>query len=72
MAEPILDEAARAHAGRMLVLKVNTQENPAAGQAHRVSSIPAFVAFSGGTERDRQVGLPPREAFKSWLGRQAA
>ena len=72
MASPILDEAARAHAGDMLVLKVNTDENPAAGRAHRVSSIPAFVVFQDGRERDRQVGLLPAEAFKSWIERQAA
>jgi thioredoxin-like negative regulator of GroEL len=72
MASPILDEAARAHAGQVVVLKLNTDENPAGGRAHGVSSIPTFVAFQGGRERDRQVGLLPAEAFKSWIGRHAA
>jgi thioredoxin 2 len=72
MAAPILESAARSQAGRLVVLKLNTEEHPRAGREHRISGIPAFVAFRGGSESDRQVGLLPREAFENWLKRQAA
>ena len=72
MAAPMLEGAARSLAGRLVVLKLNTDENPTAGRAHRVSGIPAFVAFRDGEELDRQVGLLPREAFERWVENQAA
>ena len=72
MAAPIIDNIARSHAGRLVVLKVNTEEHPEAGQRHRVSSIPAFVVFRDGREAARQVGLPPASALANWVAQKAA
>jgi thioredoxin 2 len=66
-AAPLLEQLARARAGQVLVLKVNTQDHPEAAAPHRIQSIPSFLLFRGGAERDRQVGLPPPEAFARWV-----
>jgi thioredoxin 2 len=71
MAAPILEKASRTHAGKMLVLKVNSDQNPNASQSHRVQGIPAFIVFKEGREAARQVGLPPESAFQRWIAAQA-
>jgi thioredoxin 2 len=70
-AAPMLDRLARERAGRLMVLKVNTQDHPEVAQRHRVQGIPTFGSFANGQERDRQVGLPPQDAFGKWLDAQA-
>jgi thioredoxin 2 len=72
MAAPILDGIARDNAGKLLVLKLNTDENQAAAQHHRVQGIPLFVMFRDGYEVARQTGLPPKPAFERWVGAHAA
>lgn len=67
MAAPVLDRIARNRAGRVLVLKVNSDENPSAARRHGIQSIPAFVVFRNGGEAGRQVGLLPEPAFARWV-----
>jgi len=67
MAAPVLDGIARKHPGRLLVLKLNTDENQNAAVRHRVQGIPLFVIFRDGHERARQTGLLPREGFERWV-----
>ncbi len=67
MAAPILERIARARAGRLLVLKINGDENPSVSARHRVQGIPAFIAFRDGVEAARQVGLLPEPAFARWV-----
>src|SRR5215471_16071921 len=49
-AAPVLDRIARTRAGRILVLKVDTDAHPAEATRHRVQGIPAFLMFRGGVE----------------------
>ena len=72
MSAPILDKASRTQAGKLLVLKVNSDENPHASKIHRVQGIPAFIVFKEGREAARQVGLLPEASFRSWIGSHAA
>jgi thioredoxin 2 len=58
MTAPLLDELAFDVAGAALVLKVDIDENPEAALELGVRSIPTLVAFRGGRETDREVGMP--------------
>lgn len=69
MVAPVLAEVARRHRGDAVVLKVNTDEHPGAGQRHQVSGIPTLVLFQAGRERDRLVGAHPAPAIESLLRR---
>lgn len=69
MAAPVLERIARQRAGHMLVLKLDTQQNPSSGSRHRVQSIPAFAMFRDGVEVVRQVGLPSEPALAAWVDR---
>lgn len=67
---PLLDDVARRHAGKILVTKLDTDRNPAAGTRFGVRGIPTLIAFRGGNEVARRVGaIPPAdlEAFVNAL-----
>jgi thioredoxin 2 len=62
MMAPLLDDAARRRAGQILVTKLDTDRNPAAGTRLGVRGIPTLIAFRSGKEVDRRVGaIPPAE-----------
>ena len=65
-AAPILDAVGRAQAGRLLVLKLNTDANPQAASRLGVRGIPTFVVFSGGQEVARRSGLVPQPELERW------
>ena len=67
MAAPVLDSIGRAHAGRLLVLKVNSDRAPELSARYRIRGIPAFLLFRDGREAQRQEGLPPPAAFERWV-----
>lgn len=66
-AAPILDAVGRAQAGRLLVLKLNTDQHPQAASALRVQGIPTFVVFAGGREVARRSGVLPRAELERWV-----
>src|SRR5688572_18455050 len=57
---PILEQLAREYAGRLKVVKVNVDENPATQQRFQAMSIPTLVVISGGRVVDRIVGALPK------------
>jgi thioredoxin 2 len=66
-AAPILAAVGRAQAGRLLVLKLNTDEHPRASGQLDVRGIPTFVVFSGGHEVARHSGLMPQRELERWV-----
>jgi thioredoxin 2 len=71
MAAPVLDRIARNRAGRLIVLKLNSDDNPHASARHGIQGIPAFIMFQRGMEAGRQVGLLPEPALGQWVDRFA-
>jgi thioredoxin 2 len=57
---PILEELARDYAGRIKVIKVNVDDNPALAQRFQAYSIPTMVVLRGGHVLDRIVGALPK------------
>lgn len=57
---PILEDLAREYAGRIKVVKVNVDENPALAQRFRAFSIPTLAVMLDGREVDRIVGALPK------------
>jgi thioredoxin 2 len=56
MVAPEVKSVAQTMAGRALVLKVDTEKLPALAQRYRVSGIPNFVLFRGGSVARQQAG----------------
>jgi thioredoxin 2 len=69
-AAPMLDALARQRAGRLLVLKLNSDDHPDAAAPLGIAGIPTFVMFRGGREAARQVGLLPADGFARWIDAQ--
>jgi thioredoxin 2 len=67
---PEIAKVAERNAGRLLVVKVNTDVDPALGSAHRIQSIPTMALFRGGREVARELGARPAAAIESFV-RQA-
>lgn len=59
MMAPVLDELASQRAGELLVVKVNTDQNPVSPQNFGVRGIPTLVVFRDGQEVGRLVGYAP-------------
>jgi len=57
MMAPALDEFSHDNVGRVLVLKLDTDANPATSQRFGIKGIPTLIAFTGGAESGRHVGL---------------
>ena len=56
---PILDKIAKDLAGKVIVAKVNTDENPDWAMKYGVQGIPTMLFISGGKILHRQVGALP-------------
>lgn len=70
MVAPMLEELARELAGKLVVAKLNVDENPATAAHLGAQSIPTLVLFRGGREVDRLVGAPRAPAaLREWLAR---
>ncbi|HBX67979.1 MAG TPA: thioredoxin [Chloroflexi bacterium] len=65
MVAPVLDKLAKEYAGKMLVAKVNTDENPQWAQKYNVQGIPTMLFVSGGKIVHQQVGALPEPMLRS-------
>jgi thioredoxin 2 len=64
---PLLDDVARRRAGQILVTKLDTDRNPAAGTRFGVRGIPTLIAFRNGKEVARRVGAIPPADLEAFL-----
>ena len=69
MAGPEVARAAAQVAGRALVLKVNTDQQPELAGRYGVRGIPHFVVLRGGQVVVSQAGLVRGAQLVDWLGR---
>jgi thioredoxin 1 len=67
MIAPVLEQFAREYQGKLVVAKVNTDENPEWAIKYGVQGIPTLLFIAGGEVKDRQVGVGPAPALKAKL-----
>jgi thioredoxin 2 len=67
MIAPIIDELAAEMAGRVRVVKLNVDENPATAARFDLRSIPTLLVFKAGREVDRIVGVQPKSEISRRL-----
>ena len=58
--DPVVEEIAAEQAGRLLVAKVDADENPGLVRRYGTLSLPSLLVFVGGVERARIVGARPK------------
>jgi thioredoxin 2 len=69
---PVLERFAREQAGRFVVLKLDTEAHPGAGDRFGIQAIPTLVAFRDGREVERVSGALPLEELRRFAGAAAA
>ncbi|NLF52335.1 MAG: thioredoxin [Leptolinea sp.] len=71
MVAPILDKLAKEFDGKLVIAKVNTDENPQWATKFGVQGIPTMLMISGGKVAHSQVGALPegmlRDAVNQFL-----
>ena len=67
MVSPIVEELASEYSGKIIVAKVNTDENSDVSYAYRIMSIPTLILFKDGKEVNKMIGALPKEELKSFI-----
>jgi len=64
MVAPTLDKLAKEYAGKLLVAKVNTDENPEWMMKYGIQGIPTMLFVANGKIVHRQVGALPEPMLR--------
>jgi thioredoxin 1 len=64
MVAPILEKISKEYAGKLLVAKVNTDENPEWAMKYGVQGIPTMLMLYKGKIVNRQVGALPEPLLR--------
>ena len=67
MIAPALEEISGAMNGKVKILKLNVDENPATATKYGVMSIPTLMIFKDGQLASRQVGAAPKQKLEQWI-----
>jgi thioredoxin 1 len=63
MIAPVLDEIAAEHDGKVRVVKLNVDDNPATARRFEVMSIPTLIVFKDGQPAKRLIGAKGKGAL---------
>ncbi len=67
MVEPVVEQMSRELAGRMKVVRVNSDEAPGLSQRFQVLGIPTLILFDHGQVSDRITGAVDAATMRRWL-----
>ncbi|HUT15087.1 MAG TPA: thioredoxin [Anaerolineae bacterium] len=67
MVAPMIKELAAEFDGRMVVAKINTDENSETAIKYGIMSIPSMIIFKDGQEAERMIGARPKQALAEAL-----
>jgi thioredoxin 1 len=68
---PTIKELATEYCGKVLIGKLDVDENPATAERFQVFSIPTMILFKEGKEAERLVGLCPKNRITETLLKHA-
>lgn len=64
MLGPVLEEMAAEHEGKVIIAKLNVDENPASAATFGVTSIPLVLGFQNGEKVAESVGAKPKQQLE--------
>jgi thioredoxin 1 len=65
--DPVVEDLAIEQAGRLLVAKVDADENPGLVRRYGTLSLPSLLVFVDGVERARMIGARPKRRLLTEL-----
>ena len=72
MIAPALEEIAGSMNGKVKIVKLNVDENPATAAKYGIMSIPTLMLFKNGELASRQVGAAPKQKLEAWINSSTA
>ncbi len=67
MLSPLIDAVASEYAGKLVVAKMNVDENPQTPQKFGLRGIPALLLFKNGELTAQKVGAMSRTQLKAFI-----
>ena len=67
MAEPVLEELSETYKDKVVIVKLNVDENQEYAGKFGVMSIPTTILFKEGKEVGRQVGFAGKDGFENLI-----
>lgn len=67
LAEPVLEELSKEYEGKVIVAKLDVDQNQKVTEQFGVMSIPTTILFKGGQEVSRQVGFAGKARFEELI-----
>jgi thioredoxin 1 len=67
MIGPSLEELAKDYAGKVKIVKLNVDENPAVAGKLGIRSIPTLMLFKDGKVAAQKVGAAPKGELAKWI-----
>ena len=64
---PVVESLSREFAGKLKVVKVNSDTSPRVSQRHAITSIPTLLLYRDGAEKDRLIGARPAGELREWV-----
>ena len=68
---PVIDELSAEYAGRVRIVKMNVDENPATPTKFGIRAIPTLILFKNGEAEDQVTGAVGKDAIKDILDTKA-
>jgi thioredoxin 1 len=69
MIAPLLEELAPEYEGRLIIAKMNVDENPETPAQYGIRGIPTLIAFKDGKPVDQLIGAVPKPYLKQFFDR---
>lgn len=67
MFAPTFEAASKIYGGKIVFIKINTQDYPQVSEQFNIRGIPTLLVFKNGKEFARESGAFPLDHFKNWL-----
>lgn len=67
MLAPILDELSKELIGKVKIVKMNVDENPAMPSTLGIRGIPTMMLFKNGASIGTKVGVSPKASLLEWI-----
>lgn len=67
MLAPVIEQLGAQYEGKVVVGKVDTDEQPALAMQFGIMSIPTVILFKDGKEVERKVGVMPAQVYSQML-----
>jgi thioredoxin 1 len=66
---PAVEAIAAERAGKLKVVKLNVDDNPATSQKYGITGIPTLILFKGGDVKETVIGVVPKTKLEEMIAK---